>query len=143
MIKLDSKQQAKQQAKEPLKTLISYCVENNPAQTKDFLRQANIKVQSSEQAKQKIMLYVGEQTKNGKGKNVLQKLFDIHPDKDLILEFFGKKPQEDNFSGNNAGSFELDGAAKSETPLLQSPTAKIAIVIAVIIALIAIIYQFD
>ncbi len=125
----------------PLKTLVSYCVDSDTPKVKAFLRKNGIDVASKAEAKEELMYYIGKETKAKNGKNALQKLFDLHPDKDLILEFFGKKAPEK--VTENYNSYELSGAETSKTPLLQSQTAKIAIVLAVVLALIIIIYQFD
>lgn len=143
-----------------LKPLVAYIARTNKQEIAQMLQNENfekrIDRKPSTEVAQDVMAFLGKEKKQGKFLSGIKKVLNAHPDKDLILELFGKPlpnqptktvTNEYNASANgneNAyNAYDTTGAESPKTPLINSPTAKISIVLVVLVALIILLLYID
>ena len=139
-----------------LKPLVNYIARANKQEIAQILQNENfekrIDRKPSTEVAQDVMAFLGKEKKQGKFLSGIKKVLNAHPDKDLILELFGKPLPKmdvseynayDTANGNAYNAYDTTGAETPKTPLINSPTAKISIVLVVLVALIILLLYID
>ncbi len=133
-----------------LKPLVDYIARTNKQEIAQMLQNENfekrIDRKPSTEVAQEVMSYLGKEKKKGKFLSGIKKVLNAHPDKDLILEIFGKPlPQKMDVMEYNAyndtanasgNAYDTTGAETPKTPLINNPTAKISIFVVILVVLI-------
>ncbi len=77
-----------------LKPLVNYIATTNKKEVAQILQNEhfvrNIDRKPSREVAEDVMSFLGEEKKKGNFLNSIKKVLNAHPDKDLILEMFGK-----------------------------------------------------
>ncbi len=135
-----------------LKPLVDYITRTNKQEIAQMLQNENfekrIDRKPSTEVAQDVMAYLGKEKKQGKFLSGIKKVLNAHPDKDLILELFGKPlPKKMDVSeydtANAYNAYDTTGAETPKTPILQTPIAKISIVVVILVVLIILLLYID
>lgn len=141
-----------------LKPLVDYITRTNKQEIAQMLQNENfekrIEKKSSTEVAQDVMSYLGKEKKQGRFLGSIKKVLNAHPDKDLILEMFGKPlPKkmdvmeynafDANANANPNPTYDTTGAATSKTPIFEKPIAKISIVVVILVVLIILLLYID
>lgn len=131
-----------------LKPLVAYIARTNKQEIAQMLQNENfekrIDRKPSTEVAEDVMAFLGKEKKQGKFLSGIKKVLNAHPDKDLILELFGKPlpkkmgmSEYDSAKKENAyNAYDTTGAETPKTPLLQTQAAKISIVVVILVVLI-------
>lgn len=144
-----------------LKPLVAYIARTNKQEIAQMLQnekfEKRIDRKPSAEVAEDVMAFLGKEKKQGKFLSGIKKVLNAHPDKDLILELFGKplpnqttKIITNEYSAYNPGAsanaynaYDTTGVESPKTPLINSPIAKISIVVVILVVLIILLLYID
>tara|TARA_B100001248_G_C27345258_1_gene438402 strand:- start:467 stop:937 length:471 start_codon:yes stop_codon:yes gene_type:complete len=128
-------------------TVYDYIAENNPSEAKSLCEAFGYTITNPTQMSRNLKVLV-----NNEGEDALKSIMELHPDKDIILEYFGvkkKSKKSDCGCKSNVSSFapleaylHANGKQESDAKTLATNTNTIIFASALVLA-VAIIFKND